>query len=168
MLAPRNPERFGEAEQLARQEGWKVARRSDLAIDAEPRVDVVVLDTIGELATIYQIATVVFVGGSLVATGGHNVLEPAVFGKPIVFGPHMQNFLEIAEAFVSNGAGVQLDRRGRARRSVPVVDERSGAARPARRRGARAGRSQSRRQREERHACWRRCCRRSRAPIPPT
>ena len=108
VLAPRNPERFGEAEQLARQEGWKVSRRSDLAIDAEPRVDVVVLDTIGELATIYQIATVVFVGGSLVATGGHNVLEPAVFGKPIVFGPHMQNFLEIAEAFVSNGAGVQL------------------------------------------------------------
>jgi len=108
VLAPRNPERFAEAEQLARQEGWKVARRSDLAIDAEPRVDVVVLDTIGELATIYQLATVVFVGGSLVATGGHNVLEPAVFGKPIVFGPHMQNFLEIAEAFVSNGAGVQL------------------------------------------------------------
>jgi len=108
VLAPRNPERFGEAEALARSEGWKVARRSDLAVDAEPRVDVVILDTIGELATIYQIATIVFVGGSLVATGGHNVLEPAVFGKPIVFGPHMENFLEIAEAFVSNGAGVQL------------------------------------------------------------
>jgi 3-deoxy-D-manno-octulosonic-acid transferase len=108
VLAPRNPERFAEAEQLAKQEGWKVARRSDLAIDAEPRVDVVILDTIGELATIYQLATVVFVGGSLVATGGHNVLEPAVFGKPIVFGPHMENFLEIAEAFVSNGAGMQL------------------------------------------------------------
>jgi 3-deoxy-D-manno-octulosonic-acid transferase len=108
VLAPRNPERFGEAEQLARSEGWKVARRSDLAVDAEPRVDVVILDTIGELATIYQIATIVFVGGSLVATGGHNVLEPAVFGKPIVFGPHMQNFLEIADAFVTNGAGVQL------------------------------------------------------------
>ena len=108
VLAPRHPERFGEVEQIARQEGWKVARRSDLAIDAEPRVDIVVLDTIGELATVYQIATIVFVGGSLVATGGHNVLEPAVFGKPIVFGPHMDNFLEIAEAFVTNGAGVQL------------------------------------------------------------
>src|SRR5689334_2520401 len=108
VLAPRNPERFAEAEQLARAEGWKVAKRSDLAVDAEPRVDVVILDTIGELATIYQLATVVFVGGSLVATGGHNVLEPAVFGKPIVFGPHMENFLEIAEAFVTNGAGVQL------------------------------------------------------------
>ena len=108
VLAPRNPERFAEAEQLARAEGWKVARRSDLAVDAEPRVDIVILDTIGELATVYQIATIVFVGGSLVATGGHNVLEPAVFGKPIVFGPHMENFLEIADAFVSNGAGVQL------------------------------------------------------------
>lgn len=108
VLAPRNPERFGEAEQAVRAEGWKVARRSDLAVDAEPRVDVVILDTIGELATIYQIATIVFVGGSLVPTGGHNVLEPAVFGKPIVFGPHMQNFLEIADAFVTNGAGVQV------------------------------------------------------------
>ena len=85
-----------------------MVRRSDLAIDAEPRADVVVLDTIGELATLYQVATVVFVGGSLVATGGHNVLEPAVFGKPIVFGPHMENFIEIANAFVTNGAGVQV------------------------------------------------------------
>jgi 3-deoxy-D-manno-octulosonic-acid transferase len=108
VIAPRHPERFDEVEQLVRSEGWKTARRSDLAIDSEPRVDVVVLDTIGELATVYQIATVVFVGGSLVATGGHNVLEPAVFGKPIVFGPHMENFAEIAEAFVSNGAGVQV------------------------------------------------------------
>ena len=108
VLAPRHPERFGEVEQLVRSEGWKTARRTDLAIDSEPRVDVVVLDTIGELASVYQIGTVVFVGGSLVATGGHNVLEPAVFGKPIVFGPHMHNFAEIADAFVSNGAGVQL------------------------------------------------------------
>ena len=67
-------------------------RRSDLPIDAEPRADVVVLDTIGELATLYQLGTVVFVGGSLVATGGHNILEPAVYGRPVVFGPHMQNF----------------------------------------------------------------------------
>ena len=66
VIAPRNPERFGEVEQLARSEGWKTSRRSDLADRREPRVDVVVLDTIGELATVYQIATVVFVGGSLV------------------------------------------------------------------------------------------------------
>ena len=84
-------------EQLARAEGWKVAKRSDLAVDAEPRVDIVVLDSIGELATVYQLGTVVFVGGSLVDHGGHNILEPAIFGKPIVVGPHMHNFREIAE-----------------------------------------------------------------------
>jgi 3-deoxy-D-manno-octulosonic-acid transferase len=109
VLAPRHPERFDEVDALCRREGWKTARRTELAIDTEPRVDVVVLDTIGELATIYQTATVVFVGGSLVATGGHNVLEPAVFGKPIVFGPHMENFREIADAFVAHSAAVRLD-----------------------------------------------------------
>ena len=67
------------------------------------------LDTIGELAQVYQAATVVFVGGSLVPTGGHNILEPAVFGKPIVFGPHMQNFAEIAEAFLAGHAAVQVE-----------------------------------------------------------
>ena len=93
---------------LAREEGFVVARRSNLPIDAEPRADVVVLDTIGELAQVYQIATAVFVGGSLVDTGGHNILEPAVFGKPIVFGPHMHNFREIAEAFIAHDAAVQV------------------------------------------------------------
>ena len=98
----------------ARSSGWRAtpasppSRRSDLPIDAEPRADVVVLDTIGELAQLYQLATAVFVGGSLVDHGGHNILEPAVFGKPIVFGPHMQNFKEIADAFLSNGAAVQV------------------------------------------------------------
>src|SRR5213079_3459426 len=90
VLAPRHPERFGEVERLARDAGLVTIRRSDLPIDAEPRADVVVLDSLGELAQIYQIATAVFVGGSLVDHGGHNILEPAIFGKPIVFGPHMQ------------------------------------------------------------------------------
>jgi 3-deoxy-D-manno-octulosonic-acid transferase len=109
ILAARHPERFAEVEQLCRQEGWRTVRRTELAIDAEPRADIVVVDTIGELATLYQLGTVVFVGGSLVPTGGHNVLEPAVFGKPIVFGPHMDNFREIADAFVAAGAAVRLD-----------------------------------------------------------
>jgi 3-deoxy-D-manno-octulosonic-acid transferase len=108
ILAPRQPERFGEVERLARDAGFVTARRSDLPIDTEPRADVVVLDTIGELAQLYQVATVVFVGGSLVDHGGHNILEPAVFGKPILFGPHMQNFKEIADAFVGNDAAVQV------------------------------------------------------------
>jgi 3-deoxy-D-manno-octulosonic-acid transferase len=108
ILAPRHPERFGEVERIARDAGLVTMRRSDLPIDAEPRADVVVLDTLGELAQLYQIATVVFVGGSLVDHGGHNILEPAIFGKPILFGPHMQNFKEIAEAFIANGAAVQV------------------------------------------------------------
>jgi len=112
VIAPRHPERFGEVEALAADSGFRTVRRSDLPIDEEPRADVVVLDTIGELAQIYQIATVVFVGGSLVDTGGHNILEPAVFGKPIVFGPYMQNFAEIAQAFVSQRAAVQVQNAG--------------------------------------------------------
>jgi 3-deoxy-D-manno-octulosonic-acid transferase len=108
VLAPRHPERFGEVERLARDAGFATVRRSELPIDSEPRADVVVLDTLGELAKLYQIATAVFVGGSLVDNGGHNILEPAVFGKPVVFGPHMQNFTEIADAFLSNGAAVQV------------------------------------------------------------
>src|SRR5437867_2269182 len=108
ILAPRHPERFSEVERIARDAGFITIRRSELPIDAEPRADVVVLDSIGELAQIYQVATAVFVGGSLVDHGGHNILEPAVFGKPIVFGPHMHNFREIADAFVSNDAAVQV------------------------------------------------------------
>ena len=108
IIAPRKPERFAEAETLARAEGLRVLRRTELAVDAEPRADVVVLDTIGELAHLFQVATVVFVGGSLVDGGGHNILEPAVHGKPIVFGPHMENFAEIAETFLRSQAAIQV------------------------------------------------------------
>jgi 3-deoxy-D-manno-octulosonic-acid transferase len=108
IMAPRKPERFDDAEAAARAEGLRVVRRTELAIDAEPRADCVILDTIGELAHLFQVATVVFVGGSLVDHGGHNILEPAVHGKPIVFGPHMQNFAEIAATFVSSQAAVQV------------------------------------------------------------
>jgi 3-deoxy-D-manno-octulosonic-acid transferase len=108
IIAPRKPERFDDVESLARRTGLNVSRRSELRVDAEPRHDIVILDTIGELAQLFQVATVVFVGGSLVDAGGHNILEPAVFGKPIVFGPHMENFAEIARAFLDNGAGIEV------------------------------------------------------------
>jgi 3-deoxy-D-manno-octulosonic-acid transferase len=108
VIAPRQPDRFGEVDRLARDTGFVTMRRSELPIDAEPRADVIVLDSIGELAQLYQVATAVFVGGSLVNHGGHNILEPAIFGKPIVFGPHMQNFQEIADAFLANDAAVQV------------------------------------------------------------
>lgn len=116
IIAARQPQRFAEVERLCRHEGLSTVRRSELPIDAEPRADAVILDTIGELAQLYQVATVVFVGGSLVSAGGHNILEPALFGKPIVFGPHMQNFAEIADAFLANGAAVQV-------RSARELDE---------------------------------------------
>jgi 3-deoxy-D-manno-octulosonic-acid transferase len=134
IVAPRHPERFADVARLCKEEGLKTLLRTELPIDAEPRADVVVLDSIGELATIYQIASVVFVGGSLVATGGHNILEPAVFGKPIVFGPHMENFAEIAAAFVANGAAIQvradreLEDTLRALLTDPVRRARLGAA----------------------------------------
>ncbi len=134
IIAPRKPERFDDAERLARRAGWNVARRTELRVDAEPRHDVVVLDTIGELAQLYQVATAVFVGGSLVDSGGHNILEPAVFGKPIIFGPYMQNFAEIARTFLDNDAAIQV-RSARELESVlsgllgdPVRRARLGAA----------------------------------------
>ena len=134
IIAPRKPERFDDVERLARRAGWNVARRTELRVDAEPRHDVVVLDTIGELAQLYQVATAVFVGGSLVDSGGHNILEPAVFGKPIIFGPYMQNFAEIARTFLDNDAAIQV-RNARELESVlsgllgdPVRRARLGAA----------------------------------------
>jgi 3-deoxy-D-manno-octulosonic-acid transferase len=108
IIAPRHPERFGEVAQLARDQAFVTVRRSDLPIDSEPRADVVVLDTLGELPQVYQIATAVFVGGSLVDTGGHNILEPAVFGKPVVFGPYVHNFREISDAFIAHDAAIQV------------------------------------------------------------
>jgi 3-deoxy-D-manno-octulosonic-acid transferase len=69
---------------------------------------VLLLDTIGELASLYRLADGVFVGGSLVESGGHNILEPAAFGKVPVFGESMENFAEIAEKFVTAGAALQV------------------------------------------------------------
>jgi 3-deoxy-D-manno-octulosonic-acid transferase len=134
IIAARHPERFDEVERICRHEGLSTVRRSELPIDAEPRADAVVLDTIGELAQIYQVATVVFIGGSLVPSGGHNILEPARYGKPIVFGPHMQNFGEIAESFVANGAAIQVRSEGEFEETIvsligdPVRRARVGAA----------------------------------------
>ena len=158
VIAARHPERFDEVERLCRQEGLSTMRRTELPIDAEPRVDAVILDTIGELAQLYQIATAVFVGGSLVPAGGHNILEPAVYGKPIVFGPHMENFNEIAETFLANGAAVQVQSERELERRAAGADGRSGAARAAGRGGAGAGRGQSRREGQDDGGHRRSCC----------
>ena len=104
VLAPRHPERGAEAAALAADRGLAAVRRSRLPEGGAGRAEVVVLDTVGELAALFPAATVVFVGGSLVPVGGHNVIEPAAWGRPVVFGPHMENFAEIAELFIAHRA----------------------------------------------------------------
>lgn len=95
ILVPRHPERFGPVFELCRREGLSTRRRSSgEALQASDQV--LLGDTMGELLFLYALADVAFVGGSLVANGGHNLLEPAALGKPVLSGPHLFNFLEIA------------------------------------------------------------------------
>jgi 3-deoxy-D-manno-octulosonic-acid transferase len=105
LLAPRHPERAGEVEDLIRARGLAAVRRSRLPTGGAAGA-VVILDTVGELATLYALAEVVFVGGSLVPIGGHNVLEPAMRGKPVLVGPHTSNFREGAELLQRSGGGL--------------------------------------------------------------
>src|SRR5439155_11362011 len=106
VLAPRHPERLDEVEALVRARGLSLARRS--RIGAGTPVDVIVLDTVGELADLYAVADVIFVGGSLVPAGGHNVIEPALHAKPVLFGPHMANFRGVSALLLDGDAAVQV------------------------------------------------------------
>ena len=108
VIAPRHPERFATVADLVARSGLACARRTLLPDGGWNGGDVLVLDTLGELAQVYPLATVVFVGGSLAPAGGHNVLEPAVAGKAIIVGPHMDNFREMAAAFLAEDALVQV------------------------------------------------------------
>jgi 3-deoxy-D-manno-octulosonic-acid transferase len=110
VLAPRKPDRFDPAASISAAAGWNVVRRSslDFAAPLDESADVLVLDSIGELAGVYSLADAAFVGGSLVPAGGHNILEPAWFSKPPIFGPSMENFREMAAQFLSARAGVQV------------------------------------------------------------
>ncbi len=124
VLAPRKPERFEATAEFIDDSHRKFIRRSRLPIVAPAQtraaapsgdyvipddVTVLLLDTLGELASLYRLADGTFIGGSLVPSGGHNILEPASFGKVPVFGPSMENFAEIASRFVSAGAAVQVE-----------------------------------------------------------
>lgn len=111
VLAPRHIERAAEVEAAVRVKGWAVSRRSRMnggpKLAAEP-VRVVILDTRGELAQAYRLATVAFVGGTLVPVGGHNLLEPALWGKPVLFGPHTDHCEESAARLLEAGAGTRV------------------------------------------------------------
>ena len=103
ILAPRHPERFLPVAEEVRRMGIPLQLRSELQGHTTPSFPgVLLLDTIGELGDVYQLATVAFVGGTLAPTGGHNVLEPAYFGRAIVIGPSMNNFQEIADTFLQD------------------------------------------------------------------
>jgi 3-deoxy-D-manno-octulosonic-acid transferase len=102
ILAPRHPERFDAVARLLQDRGVPFARRSQPA-EAPDMADVFLLDTIGELGRAYRLASVAYLGGSLVATGGHNPLEPAVWGVPVLSGPHVFNFQEVYDEMVAAG-----------------------------------------------------------------
>jgi 3-deoxy-D-manno-octulosonic-acid transferase len=114
ILAPRKPEQFDNAATIIAQSGRKLLRRRDLVLNgagsavlSEP-VQVFLLDSLGELGELYRLADAVFVGGSLVPGGGHNILEPAAFGKIPIYGPSMENFREMSGKFLAAGAAIQV------------------------------------------------------------
>lgn len=109
LIAPRHPERFDEVEEIIRNEGFNYIRRSKISTEEgkSPHPEVILLDTIGELQSVFSKADVAFVGGSLLPFGGHNILEPAYWGRPIIFGPHMNNF-PMAEEFLRRFAAIRV------------------------------------------------------------
>lgn len=107
LLAPRHPERFDEVAGLVAAAGFSCRRRT--APGGPEDAAVLLLDTIGELPAAYGLGRVAFVGGSLVPTGGHNMLEPAVQGRPVLFGPHVDNFTSLAADLEQAGGGQRVD-----------------------------------------------------------
>ena len=117
VIAPRHPERGGRVEQLVHSHGYAAYRRSraldaggcdPLAPDGGPQVCVPILDTIGELARVFAVSTISFVGNSLVPGGGHNILQAVAQGKPALFGPHMENFRDIAAICLREQIGFEV------------------------------------------------------------
>jgi 3-deoxy-D-manno-octulosonic-acid transferase len=108
MIAPRHPERFAEVTELLKTSGLRWARRTARQDASDGQAEVILLDSIGELRSAYSLASIVFVGGSIARTGGHNILEPAAVGAPVIVGPHMYNFQSIMETFAEAGALIQL------------------------------------------------------------
>lgn len=108
ILVPRHPERFAAVESLCRSRGYALTRRTEYRA-CKPDEPIFLLDTIGELKRFYAAADVAFVGGSLVPIGGHNVLEPAAVGIPVLFGRHVDNFREICGALAAAGGAIACD-----------------------------------------------------------
>ena len=113
ILVPRRPARFDEAARKLEAAGVRYARRSELSGSASLELPgVLLLDTIGELVSLFAEADLVFMGGTLAERGGHNILEPAFFGRPVLIGPHMENFPEIAAEFRREGCVTEVGSAG--------------------------------------------------------
>jgi 3-deoxy-D-manno-octulosonic-acid transferase len=108
LIAPRHPERFAEVESMMSASGLKYVRRTEFRGPTDSDVNLVLLDTIGELPAVYEFASIVFVGGSIARAGGHNILEAAVVGSCIVTGAHTFNFKAIIRTFLDQDALLQL------------------------------------------------------------
>ena len=121
ILAPRHPDRANEVEKICQKYLLKAQKRTD--ISPEQDWNVLILDTLGELAKFYALSDVAFVGGSLVPWGGHNLLEPAFYAKPVFFGPHMDNFVHLAEIFIEAGAARIVKSRNDLVRMFSMQDE---------------------------------------------
>jgi 3-deoxy-D-manno-octulosonic-acid transferase len=104
MIAPRHPERFDGVEKLLRASPYSFVRRSSPANETDENIDIILLDTIGELRSAYPLAEIVFVGGSLIPHGGQSILEPATAGKAIVTGPYTANFDAVVREFLESDA----------------------------------------------------------------
>jgi 3-deoxy-D-manno-octulosonic-acid transferase len=108
VIAPRDPYRCAALLRELPLAGFKVACYLDPPADKKG-ADIMFLNTIGVLAKAYAVCLCAFVGGSLVDRGGHNLLEPAMFGKPVLFGPHMTDFREMAQLFIQGKGGIQVE-----------------------------------------------------------
>lgn len=110
LIAPRHPERFDAVARALAAAQWNFVRRSEARKhdDTARTAAVILLDSVGELAALYNFAAVVFIGGSLIPKGGHNILEAARYGKPIIVGPHTENFRAITQEFLRRAALLQL------------------------------------------------------------
>ena len=135
LLAPRDIPRSESIAELIRRQGFSAELRSRLVatVEGQPDIDVVVLDTIGELGRFYSLADLVFIGGSLVSHGGHNILEPAAQGKPIIVGPHMFNFKSTYALFSARGAcATVLDGQELAAKMIELLTDRASAGKMGR------------------------------------
>jgi 3-deoxy-D-manno-octulosonic-acid transferase len=125
LLAPRHPERFGAVESLLKNGGYRYVKRSLLSDCSGATTEVLLLDTLGELAGFYASAALVFVGGSLISgPGGHSVIEPALAGVPVCFGPYTRNSVSIVTSLKKMGGGIEIrDEQGLYGAALPLLTD---------------------------------------------